>query len=153
MAKKAITQSPDLDHTPANCHAREMLARVGDKWSVYVIHVLGDAGTLRFNELRSRVDGISQRMLTVTLRGMERDGLVTRTVYPEVPPRVEYALTRLGRTLRQLVRGLVQWSGAHLADGDAARAAYDARSRRPAKSVPLVRPAMPRLVRTSRAVG
>jgi DNA-binding HxlR family transcriptional regulator len=153
MTKRPITRPSDLEHTPANCHAREMLARVGDKWSVYVIHVLGDAGTLRFNELRSRVDGISQRMLTVTLRGMERDGLVTRTVYPEVPPRVEYALTRLGRTLRQLVRGLVQWSGAHLAEVDAARAAYDARSRRPAKSVPLVRPAMPRLVRTSRAVG
>jgi DNA-binding HxlR family transcriptional regulator len=153
MANKANTRSPELEHTPANCHAREMLARVGDKWSVYVIHVLGDAGTLRFNELRSRVDGISQRMLTVTLRGMERDGLVTRKVYPEVPPRVEYALTKLGRTLRQLVRGLVQWSGAHLTEVDAARVAYDARKPRPAKSTPLVRPAMPRLVRTSRAVG
>lgn len=153
MANKANTRSPELEHTPANCHAREMLARVGDKWSVYVIHVLGDAGTLRFNELRSRVDGISQRMLTVTLRGMERDGLVTRKVYPEVPPRVEYALTKLGRTLRQLVRGLVQWSGAHLTEVDAARAAYDARDRRPAKAVPLVRLAMPRLVRTSRAIG
>jgi len=153
MAKKAITQSPELEHTPANCHAREMLARVGDKWSVYVIHVLGDAGTLRFNELRGRVAGISQRMLTVTLRGMERDGLVTRKVYPEVPPRVEYALTKLGRTLRQLVRGLVQWSGAHLTEVDAARAAYDARKPRPAKSTPLVRPALPRLVRTSRAAA
>jgi DNA-binding HxlR family transcriptional regulator len=153
MAKKPITRPPDLEHTPANCHAREILARVGDKWSVYVIHVLGDAGTLRFNELRSRVDGISQRMLTVTLRGMERDGLVTRTVYPEVPPRVEYELTRLGRTLRQLVRGLVEWSSAHLAEVDAARDRYDARNRRPAKAVPLARPAMPRLVRTSRAAG
>jgi DNA-binding HxlR family transcriptional regulator len=153
MAKKALTRSPELEHTPANCHAREMLARIGDKWSVYVIHVLGDAGTLRFNELRSRVDGISQRMLTVTLRGMERDGLVTRRVYPEVPPRVEYALTRLGRTLRQLVRGLVVWSEAHLEQVDAARDRYDARTRRPAKAVPLARPAMPRLVRTSRAAG
>src|SRR6267378_4583948 len=122
-----------LEHTPANCHAREMLARVGDKWSVYVIHVLDEAGTLRFNELRSAVDGISQRMLTVTLRGLERDGLVIRTVYPEVPPRVEYALTRLGSTLRQLVCGLVEWSGAHLPEVDAARAAYDARNKRPAK--------------------
>jgi DNA-binding HxlR family transcriptional regulator len=153
MAKKALTRSPELEHTPANCHAREMLARIGDKWSVYVIHVLGDAGTLRFNELRSRVDGISQRMLTVTLRGMERDGLVTRTVYPEVPPRVEYELTRLGRTLRQLVRGLVQWSSAHLVEVDAARAAYDAKNRGPVKSVPRLHPAMPRLVRTSRAVS
>jgi DNA-binding HxlR family transcriptional regulator len=107
-----------------------MLARVGDKWSVYVIHVLGDAGTLRFNELRGAVDGISQRMLTVTLRGLERDGLVVRTVYPEVPPRVEYALTPLGATLRQLVRGLVEWSEAHLLEVDRARAEYDSRSRR-----------------------
>ena len=127
MAKTTLKRPPELEFTPANCHAREMLARVGDKWSVYVIHVLDDAGTLRFNELRSAVDGISQRMLTVTLRGMERDGLVRRTVYPEVPPRVEYALTPLGKTLRQLVRALVAWSGAHLTEVDAARAAYDAR--------------------------
>ncbi len=118
-------------HAPANCHAREILARVGDKWSVYVIHVLGSAGTLRFNELRSRVDGVSQRMLTVTLRGLERDGLVVRTVFPQVPPHVEYALTSLGATLRQLVGGLVDWSGGHLLEVDAARAAYDARNGRP----------------------
>lgn len=107
-----------------------MLVRIGDKWSVYVIHVLGDAGTLRFSEIRNSVDGISQRMLTVTLRGLERDGLVARTIYPEVPPRVEYALTELGKTLRQLVRGLVKWSEAHLKEVDAAREAYDARNRR-----------------------
>ena len=154
MAKGAITRPAELQHTPANCHAREMLARVGDKWSVYVIHVLGDAGTLRFNELRSRVNGISQRMLTVTLRGMERDGLVTRRVYPEVPPRVEYALTKLGATLRQLVRGLVEWSGAHLTEVDSARAAYDARNRGPAaKSPALGPPAPPRRSQTSRIAG
>jgi DNA-binding HxlR family transcriptional regulator len=89
-------------------------------------------------------------MLTVTLRGMERDGLVTRKVYPEVPPRVEYALTKLGRTLRQLVRGLVEWSGAHLAEVDAARAAYDARNRRPVKSAPIVRSAPPLRTRPGR---
>ena len=139
MAKPPLMRAPELEHTPANCHAREMLVRVGDKWSVYVINVLGNAGTLRFNELRGQVDGISQRMLTVTLRGMERDGLVKRTVYPEVPPRVEYALTKLGGTLRQLVRGLVQWSGAHLKEVDAAREAYDARTRRPANTLPLER--------------
>jgi DNA-binding HxlR family transcriptional regulator len=139
MAKAPLKRPAELEHTPANCHAREMLVRVGDKWSVYVINVLGTAGTLRFNELRGQVDGISQRMLTVTLRGMERDGLVKRTVYPEVPPRVEYQLTRLGGTLRQLVRGLVQWSGAHLGEVDAARVAYDARTRRPAKTLPLER--------------
>jgi DNA-binding HxlR family transcriptional regulator len=95
--------------------------------------VLGNAGTLRFNELKGRVDGISQRMLTVTLRGLERDGLVERTIYPEVPPRVEYALTRLGKTLRELIRGLVRWSGAHLDQVDAARARYDAKNSKPAK--------------------
>jgi DNA-binding HxlR family transcriptional regulator len=116
------------------CHARELLDRVGDKWSLYVIHVLNSAGTLRFNELRSRVDGISQRMLTVTLRGLERDGLVVRTVYPEVPPRVEYALTSLGTTLQQLVCGLVTWAGAHLTEVDAARTAYDARNGARARS-------------------
>ena len=153
MAKKAITVPAELEHTPANCHAHEMLSRVGDKWSVYVIHVLGDAGTLRFNELRSRVNGISQRMLTVTLRGMERDGLVTRTVYPEVPPRVEYRLTKLGATLRQLVRGLVGWSEAHLTQVDAARAAYDARIGRPATPTPTRAAAPPRLLHRSRVAG
>ena len=131
MSRTAPKRPAELEYTPANCHAREMLERVGDKWSVYVIHVLGDEHTLRFNALRSRVEGISQRMLTVTLRGMERDGLVARKVYPEVPPRVEYRLTPLGATLRQLVRGLVAWAGAHLAEVDAARAAYDARNGRP----------------------
>jgi len=99
------------------------------------------------------VAGISQRMLTVTLRGMERDGLVKRTVYPEVPPRVEYNLTPLGATLRQLVRGLVEWSEAHLAEVDAARAAYDARDRRPTKSAPLGRPASPRRSHASLIAG
>jgi DNA-binding HxlR family transcriptional regulator len=136
MGKAPLRRPAELEFTPANCHAREMLMRIGDKWSVYVIHLLDDAGTLRFNELRGQVDGISQRMLTVTLRGLERDGLVTRTVYPEVPPRVEYALTPLGKTLRQLVRGLVQWSGAHLGEVDAARAAYDARNRKRVQSAP-----------------
>jgi DNA-binding HxlR family transcriptional regulator len=123
----------EMERNATNCHAHEMLTRIGDKWSVYVIHVLGDAGTLRFNALRSHVEGISQRMLTVTLRGLERDGLVQRTVYPEVPPRVEYRLTRLGATLRELVRELIRWSGAHLAEVDAARAKYDARNGKPMK--------------------
>jgi DNA-binding HxlR family transcriptional regulator len=118
---------PEVEHTAANCRAREMLVRVADKWSMYVIHVLADAGPLRFSELRRRVDGVSQRMLTVTLRGLERDGLVKRTMYPEVPPRVEYVLTPLGATLRKLVRELIEWSGAHLAEVDRARARYDAR--------------------------
>jgi DNA-binding HxlR family transcriptional regulator len=102
-----------------------MLTRVGDKWSVHVIHVLSAEGTLRFGELLRRVPGISQRMLTVTLRGLERDGLVQRTMYPEVPPRVEYAVTPLGATLREIMRSLVVWSSAHLVEVDAARARYD----------------------------
>src|SRR5881396_1889571 len=140
MGKTPVKRPAELEYTPANCHARDVLARIGDKWSVYVIHVLGDAQTLRFTELRSEVDGISQRMLTVTLRGLERDGMVSRTLYPEVPPRVEYALTPLGTTLRQLVRGLVAWSGAHLSEVDAARAAYDAKHGRPTKVTSIHRP-------------
>src|SRR5881394_2471365 len=128
MAKSTLKRPPELEHTPANYHAREMLVRIGDKWSVYVIHLLHDAGTLRFNELRSQVEGISQRMLTVTLRGLERDGLVTRTVYPEVPPRVDYALTPMGRTLLDTVRNLLEWADEHLPEIDAARATYDQRA-------------------------
>jgi DNA-binding HxlR family transcriptional regulator len=133
MAMTGRKRPAELEYTPTNCHARDVLARVGDTWSMYVIHILGDARTLRFNELRKEVDGISQRMLTVTLRGLERDGLVARTVYPEVPPRVEYSLTPLGVTLRQIVRGLVAWAGDHLEEVDAARAAYDAAHGPPAR--------------------
>ncbi|HEY4303770.1 MAG TPA: helix-turn-helix domain-containing protein [Gemmatimonadaceae bacterium] len=124
-SKPAIKRSPECGHTPANCRAREMLDRVGDRWSVYVIFTLDAEGTLRFSELMQRIDGVSQRMLTVTLRGLERDGLVERTIYPEVPPRVEYSLTPLGGTLRKIVRDLMNWSGAHLAEVDLARAKYD----------------------------
>ena len=120
--------TPAHAHPVAPCRAHEILARIGDKWSVYVIHILADAGTLRFGELRRRVGSISQRMLTVTLRTLERDGLVTRRMYPEVPPRVEYALTPLGATLRGIVGELIVWSEAHLPAIDAARARYDAQS-------------------------
>src|SRR4051812_40493928 len=125
---RAAASSPSaVSHEPAGCRTHEVLARVGDKWSVYVIHVLGEAGTLRFGELRQRVEGIGQRMLTVTLRSLERDGLVTRAMYPEVPPRVEYTLTPLALTLRGIVGQLVQWSQANLPEIDAARTRYDAR--------------------------
>src|SRR5213075_609063 len=133
MAKSGLKRPAELEHTPSNCHARDVLARVGDTWSVYVIHVLGAGKTLRFNEVRREVDGISQRMLTVTLRGLERDGLVTRSIFPEVPPRVEYTLTPLGVTLRQYIRGLVAWAGERLADVDAARAAYDRKHGKPVR--------------------
>ena len=128
--KPAPTRSATAaTHDPLGCRAHEVLARVGDKWSVYVIHVLGEAGTpLRFSELRRRVEGINQRMLAVTLRSLERDGLVSRAMYPEVPPRVEYALTPLALTLRGIVGQLVVWSQAHLPEIDAARARYDAQA-------------------------
>lgn len=92
------------------CQAtREILDRIGDKWSLYIIASLAN-GKRRFNELRRNIEGISQRMLTLTLRGMERDGLLTRTVYPTIPPRVEYELTELGRTLLDPVMALVNWA-------------------------------------------
>ena len=115
---------------PASCRAREVLQRVGDKWSVFVIDLLGQ-GTLRFTELHRGIDGITSRMLTVTLRGLERDGIVTRTIHPVIPPRVEYALTPMGRTLLDTIGQLVIWADSHLDEIDAARAAYDAR--RPAE--------------------
>lgn len=124
--RRAAAAPISAAHESMGCRAHEVLARVGDKWSVYVIHVLGEAGTLRFSELRRRVEGISQRMLTVTLRSLERDGLVSRTMYPEVPPRVEYALTPLALTLRDIVGQLVRWSQDHLVEIDAARDRYDA---------------------------
>src|ERR1700727_1453974 len=88
---------------------RETLSRVGDKWSLLIIRTLSDA-PLRFNELRRRIDGISQRMLTRTLRELERDGLVTRTVTPTTPPSVEYALNDLGRSLLEPAKALITWT-------------------------------------------
>ena len=99
-----------MDVTPDNCQiTREILARVGDKWSVFLVAGLGE-GPKRFSELKRAVGSISQRMLTLTLRGLERDGLVKRTVYPTVPPAVEYELTELGRTLLVPVMGLASWA-------------------------------------------
>jgi len=113
---------------PTSCRAREVLQRVGDKWSVLAIDLLGQ-GTMRFSELHRAIDGITARMLTVTLRGLERDGIVTRTIHPVIPPRVEYALTPMGRTLLDTIGQLVSWADSHLPEIEAARAAYDARHR------------------------
>ncbi len=110
------------------CLARDVLDRIGDKWSAYVIGHLGE-GTRRFSELRRAIDGISQRMLTVTLRALERDGLIARQVYPVIPPRVEYSLTPLGRSLLTIVDALVAWSGEHISDVEQARVRYDATHR------------------------
>src|SRR6266700_1490848 len=113
------------------CRVREILGRVGDKWSLFVIFRLGD-GPQRFTALQRSVEGVSQRMLTVTLRGLERDGIVSRTMYPVMPPRVDYALTPLGHTLLDAVGALMAWADEHLAEIDAARVAYDAPAARDA---------------------
>ena len=116
------------DHPVSDCHGvASVLARVGDKWSVLVIMLLGD-GPRRFNELKRMIGGISQRMLTFTLRGLERDGLVTRSVFPTIPPRVDYALTDLGRGLWQPVEALGLWARAHRTEIEAARARFDGRN-------------------------
>ena len=107
-----------------DCEVRQILDRVADKWSLLVIALL-EHRTLRFTELRRRIDGVSQRMLTVTLRQLERDGLVRRTVHPVVPPRVDYALTPLGSTLHATIQALVTWTEAHQNEIAAARAEYD----------------------------
>ena len=107
------------------CNAMaDILNRIGDKWSVMIVGYLGKK-TMRFNELRHTIGGISQRMLTLTLRNLERDGLVTRTVYPEIPPRVEYALTDLGKTLTEPLDALWNWAAKHQDEVKKARGSYD----------------------------
>ena len=108
------------------CRTREVLDIVGDKWSLLVVRNL-KRGPRRFTELKRSIDGISQRMLTVTLRGLERDGILTRTVLNVMPPHVSYELTPMGRTLREAAAPLLEWSIVHVSHIDAARAAYDAR--------------------------
>ncbi|WUV60609.1 helix-turn-helix transcriptional regulator [Amycolatopsis sp. NBC_01480] len=115
----------------ADCPTRRILDRVGDRWTVLIVGVLWE-GDARFSELRRRIEGISQKMLTQTLRGLERDGLVRRTVYPQVPVRVEYALTDAGRTLREPLRALQEWAVEHLVDVSASQEAYDLADRTPA---------------------
>ena len=111
-----------------NCRAvSDVLQRIGDKWTVYVVGLLSN-GPMRFNEIRRAVDGISQRMLTLTLRGLERDGLVTRTVYPTIPPRVDYELTDLGRTLISILAPLGRWAVDNKYTVAEARARFDAKA-------------------------
>ena len=108
----------------ASCRVRGVLGRIGDKWAIYVVDRLGD-GPRRFSELLRGIDGITARMLTVTLRGLERDGILTRTVRAAVPPRVDYALTPLGETLLSAIGQLVSWADTHLPEIEAAQASYD----------------------------
>ena len=117
---------PRHPHRTEDCRAvSDILQRVGDKWTVLVVGKLGD-GPLRFNELRTAVGGISQKMLTTTLRGLERDGFVTRTVYPTIPPRVDYELTELGFELLEPVYKLGEWARKNTDRVRAARERFDA---------------------------
>ena len=120
----AITHDPQS----SDCRAvSQVLARVGHKWSVLIVSLLGD-GPRRFNEIKRMVGGISQRMLTLTLRGLERDGLVTRTVFPTVPPRVDYELTDLGRSLLIPVATLGTWAREQQPQIQAAQKRFDQRA-------------------------
>jgi DNA-binding HxlR family transcriptional regulator len=113
--------------TREDCEVRQILDRVADKWSLLVVTLL-KRETMRFNELRREIDGISQRMLTVTLRNLERDGLVLRMAYPEMPPRVEYALSDMGCTLLDTIEPLVRWTEEHQEEIVRARIEFDART-------------------------
>jgi DNA-binding HxlR family transcriptional regulator len=108
----------------SNCPTRQVLDCIADKWTVLIIRRLAD-GTLRFAQLRRAVDGISQKVLTNTLRGLERDGIVTRRIYASVPPKVEYSLTSLGRSLCNLVEDICSWAEANIEQVQAAREIYD----------------------------
>ena len=125
-------------HETGDCKAVSgVLARIGDKWSVLIVTRLG-AKPRRFNEIKREIGGISQRMLTLTLRGLERDGLVTRTVFPTIPPRVDYELTPLGRSLLEPVRALGDWALQHIGKIEAARNTFDAADAKRA-ATPLIR--------------
>ncbi|GAA4242254.1 helix-turn-helix domain-containing protein [Actinomadura meridiana] len=126
---------PVLHGSPyrADCPTRHILDRIGDRWTVLIVGALWD-GSARFSELRRRIEGISQKMLTQTLRGLERDGLVSRTVHPEVPVRVEYALTEAGSSLREPLSALQEWAIAHLGQVSASQEDYDHADQPPATS-------------------
>jgi|HigsolmetaAR202D_1030399.scaffolds.fasta_scaffold35197_2 DNA-binding HxlR family transcriptional regulator len=117
-----------FDAFDAHCPSRRLLDTIGDKWASLTIVALGLNGRLRYTELAKRIDGVSQKMLTQTLRNLERDGLVTRTVTPTVPIRTDYELTPLGASLLPVLRHLKEWAEAHMGEVDAARDAYDART-------------------------
>ncbi len=113
-------------YNQAQCPSRLILDRIADKWTTLIIGILAQAERRRFNELRRMVGGISQKMLTQTLRDLERDGLVKRTIYPEIPPRVEYELTQLGRTLCGPLGSLTQWAHDHMEEVKRAQSEFDA---------------------------
>jgi DNA-binding HxlR family transcriptional regulator len=120
----ALPSASERETSPTCIVVREILDRVGDKWSVLVISMLGERGR-RFSEMRRAIDGISQRMLTLTLRQLERDGIVSRTVHATVPPRVDYALTPLGESVLEPITALTHWAAEHGTDVAEARTRYD----------------------------
>ena len=121
----AVSAAEALHNDTGGCRAvAPVLNRVGDKWSMLIVMNLSD-GPRRFNELKRQIDGISQRMLTLSLRGLERDGLVSRKVTPSIPPRVDYTLTDLGISLREPVKGLGDWAIAHIGCIRAAQQTFD----------------------------
>lgn len=115
---------PRWDPYDRNCPTRKLLDRIGDRWTVLVVGALAD-GPLRYGEIARRVDGVSQKMLTQTLRSLEQDGLVTRTVHPVIPPRVDYELTDTGHSLQEPLRALEEWAKAHMADVLTSRDEYE----------------------------
>ncbi|MGW0610205.1 winged helix-turn-helix transcriptional regulator [Streptomyces sp. NPDC002788] len=121
-----MPQQPDFNLMTATCPSRTSLARIANKWTAMVVIALS-GGRMRFRDLRTTVDGISAKVLTDTLRDLERDGIVTRHVYAEVPPRVEYELTALGRTLHMPLEALGRWAEEHIEEVLAARDEYDTR--------------------------
>ncbi|MEU9190518.1 helix-turn-helix domain-containing protein [Streptomyces sp. NPDC048484] len=127
-AKDVTEPIPSWDPYTRGCPSRDVLDQIGSKWAVLVLGELGKHGTCRFTRLRQRLAGVSEKMLTQTLRTLERDGLVLRTVYPEVPPRVEYELTALGQTLRGPLRALTEWSVRYVEEVLTAREKYDDRA-------------------------
>jgi len=112
--KNKKNENCDISHSYEKCPVRQVLNRLGDKWSILVIITLGEKGRLRFNELNQQIGDISQKMLTVTLRTLEADGLVQREIFAQIPPRVEYELTEVGRSLLPHIEGLAQWAAEHM---------------------------------------
>lgn len=125
--EKVTTATSSFDPYERGCPSRDLLDQIGSKWAVLVLGELGRNGTARFSRLRQALAGVSEKMLTQTLRTLERDGLISRTVFPEVPPHVEYELTALGQTLREPLKALTEWSVLHVEDVIAARQQYDER--------------------------
>lgn len=121
-----MSQHPDFNLLTATCPSRTSLARIANKWTAMVVIALA-GGRMRFGDLRTTVDGISGKVLTDTLRDLERDGLVARHAYAEMPPRVEYELTPLGHTLHTPLQALGRWAEDHIEEVLAARQTYDAR--------------------------